>query len=243
MATGLEMARSLFIDLAEKEIPVAMEFLELMSAHYLADLVSWGVIGARTSSSQPHRQLASCLPMPIGFKNSTDGDILTAVQGAFSASFNHTFMSINDKGLISTIQSKGNKHTHIVLRGGVEKPNYDKNSINDAMELCHKMGIKKELIVDCSHDNSYKDYKKQKEVFNEVLNQVLLGNHHIIGAMLESHLFSGNQPHTGNLKYAISLTDPCIDWLETEKIILDAFEKLSSISNDSKIEKCAAFKN
>ena len=228
MRAGLEMARSLFIDLTENKVPLAMEFLEPISAHYLADLISWGAIGARTSSSQPHRQLASCLTMPVGFKNSTDGNVLTAVQGAFSASFSHTFISINENGAPSAIQSKGNKHTHIVLRGGSGKPNYDEKSIANAMELCHKMGFKKELIIDCSHDNSNKEYMKQKEVFNDVLNQVLLGNHHIIGAMLESHLFSGNQPHSENLKYAISLTDPCIDWLETEKIILDAFEKLSS---------------
>lgn len=228
IATGLEIARSLFLDLTDKQVPLAMEFLEMLSANYLAEFISWGSIGARTSASQPHRQLASCLNMPIGFKNGTDGDILVAAQGALSAQFSHSFMGINDQGIISNIRSQGNSFTHIVLRGGGGKTNYDKESIDKAIELSQKMGIKKGVVVDCSHDNSYRDYLKQKEVFHEVVKQKIEGNKNIVGVMLESHLFSGNQPYSENLKYAISLTDPCLDWLETEKIILNAYEKLSN---------------
>jgi 3-deoxy-7-phosphoheptulonate synthase len=231
IASGLETARQLFLDLLDKQVPLAMEFLEVMGANYLSELIAWGSIGARTSASQPHRQLASLLSMPIGFKNSTDGDILTAAQGAFSAQFPHSFMGINEQGFVSNIHSYGNLFTHIVLRGGGGKANYDKESIAKAIEITKKTGIKKQLIIDCSHDNSYRDYRKQKEVFQEVLQQKLEGNDAIVGAMLESHLFSGNQSYSQNLKYAVSLTDPCIDWHETEKIILDAYNKLETQIN------------
>lgn len=228
MNSGLKLARSLLLDLASMGVPAGMEFLELMSSNYLSDLISWGSIGARTSSSQPHRQLASSLPMPVGFKNATDGNLTVAVQGALAAQFPHSFMNIDDEGRICTVHSEGNTYAHIVLRGSQSRSNYDEQSIRFALGLLETSGVRKELLIDCSHGNAYKDYMKQKGVFDSVINQVIDGNEHIVGTMLESHLQGGSQAHSGKLSPFISLTDPCLDWQTTEELLLQAHEKLLS---------------
>lgn len=220
---GLHITRKLLIELAEKGIPAACEFLDPLTAAYNGDLISWGCIGARTSASQIHRQVASLLPMPIAFKNSTEGNIEIAVNGCLYASQSHKFLSMHEAGHIALIESKGNPDTHIVLRGAEEKPNYDAQSIQTALKLLEKSHLPKRLIIDCSHGNSRKQHEQQMTVFRSVMEQVRSGTKEIKGLMLESYLKSGHQPHYGKaeeLMYDVSITDPCLSFEETEALIL-----------------------
>lgn len=232
MNKGLSLARELFLELASIKVATAMEFLELMSANYLADLVSWGCIGARTSASQPHRQIASLLPMPVGFKNDIDGNISTAVEGALAAKRAHAFMNINEEGIISQVLSSGNRCPHIVLRGGGGRTNFDEESITYATSLLESNHLSKKLLIDCAHGNSFKNESLQKNVFKEVIGQMIEGNEAIVGTMLESHLFSGNQEHHKEIDphYGISLTDPCINWQDTEDLVLYAYDQLQKVT-------------
>lgn len=222
---GLFQARKFFVDLTEMEIPIATEFLSPIVSTYVDDLVSWGFIGARTSSSQIHRELASLFPFPIGFKNSLDGNVEAAISGVMTASNPHTFFHINDQGRLCKVKSSGNPYGHVVHRGSLFASNYDEKSILKTMKNLQQLGMPPRILVDCSHGNSQKDYEKQKEVFYSVLNQIESGNSHILGMMLESHLKAGSQPLTQDLtalEEGISITDPCMDFSETEELLLAA---------------------
>ena len=219
--SGIRLTRQLLLDLAEMEVSTAAEFLDPSSAYYFGDLLSWGCIGARTAASQTHRQLASGLSMPVAFKNSTEGNINTAISGVINASSPHTFIGINAQGKLSTVHTNGNTHGHIVLRGGEGKPNYDPQSISYALERLQKANLPRCLLIDCAHDNSARKHDQQTLVFQSLINQVIEGNRDIRGILLESHLDSGNQPMTNStdLKYGISVTDPCLNWETTEHLI------------------------
>ncbi len=229
---GLRKARELLIWLAEMELPVATEALDPISPQYLAELFSWSAIGARTSESQTHREMASGLSMPVGFKNGTDGSLDIAINALKSAASSHSFMGINQKGQVAIIQTKGNPDGHIILRGG-KQPNYDSVCVSDCEEQLQAAKLTAGLVVDCSHANSNKDYRRQPLVAQNVVNQILEGNQSIIGIMLESHLNAGNQSSDGkafaDLEYGISITDGCINWQSTEDLIALMRERLITV--------------
>jgi len=218
---GLRQARSLLLSIAEIGLPAATEFLDPIVPQYLADLVSWAAIGARTIESQIHRQMASGLSMPVGFKNSTDGNLLPAIDAIKAASCAHSFMGIDRNGRVVIAETRGNKYGHIVMRGGSDGPNYGSEYVAFAQVLLRKAGISAGVIIDCSHANSQKDYKKQRTVFFDVAEQIRRGNPLIAGIMLESFINKGNQQFTEpkDVKYGVSLTDSCISWEETEELI------------------------
>lgn len=230
--TGLRKARELLIWLAELGLPVATEALDPISPQYLGELFSWAAIGARTSESQTHREMASGLSMPVGFKNGTDGSLDIAINALKSAASGHRFMGINKEGQVAVIKTQGNPDGHIILRGG-KLPNYDSVCVADCEEELQKANVSSSLIVDCSHANSAKDYRRQPLVAQNVVNQILEGNQSIIGIMLESHLNAGNQSSTGktlkDLEYGVSITDGCIDWQQTESLILQTRDKLITV--------------
>ena len=230
--TGLRKARELLIWLAELEIPVATEALDPISPQYLAELFSWSAIGARTSESQTHREMASGLSMPVGFKNGTDGSLDIAVNALKSAASGHSFMGINKQGQVAVISTSGNPDGHIILRGG-KQPNYDSVCVSDCEVDLEKAGLTAGLMVDCSHANSSKDYRRQPLVAQNVVNQILEGNQSIIGIMLESHINAGNQKGDGvpvdELEYGMSITDGCIDWETTDTLITQTRDKLITV--------------
>lgn len=229
--TGLIWTRELLIALAEMQVPCATEFVDPLAALYFNDLISWGFIGARTSSSQPHRQFASAMDMPIGFKNATDGDLNGAIHGVLSVKEPHAFLHIDGEGKLCAMQSKGNPHAHVVLRGSYDFTNYDHLSVTKASDLLQSYRLATRLMIDCSHGNSLKQHDKQQTVFLSVLEQMEKGDLRIFGLMLESHLESGNQPlplDLSQLKYAVSITDPCLDWKTTERLIYSAHHILLS---------------
>ncbi|WP_166423190.1 3-deoxy-7-phosphoheptulonate synthase [Paraglaciecola sp. 20A4] len=230
--TGLRKARELLIWLAELEIPVATEALDPISPQYLAELFSWSAIGARTSESQTHREMASGLSMPVGFKNGTDGSLDIAINALQSAASGHSFMGINGEGQVSVIKTQGNPDGHIILRGG-KQPNYDSVCVADCEEEMRSAKLSAGLVVDCSHANSSKDYRRQPLVAKNVVNQILEGNQSVIGIMLESHLKSGNQSNKGKsaseLEYGVSITDGCIDWESTDELINHMRDKLITV--------------
>lgn len=229
VATGMRWTRQLLLDLAELNVGAASEFLDPTSASYFGDLVSWGCIGARTTSSQTHRQMASGLPMPVAFKNSIDGNVETAINGILNATTPHTLIGINPQGRISTIRTPGNPHSHIVLRGAKSKPNYDPQSILHALDRLRHARLPERLLIDCSHDNSSRTADKQLSVFQSIIHQVVEGNRNIRGILLESHLNAGKQPFSADLsklKYGVSLTDSCLNWQTTERLILWGHEML-----------------
>jgi 3-deoxy-7-phosphoheptulonate synthase len=207
----------LLSDLAAEGVPVGTEYLDLISPQYIADLVSWGAIGARTTESQGHRELASGLSCPVGFKNSTDGGFKIAIDAVKAASNPHVFMSLTKEGHSAIFSTKGNSDCHIILRGG-KQPNYDDKNIQHAAEQLEKYGLKAQMMVDCSHANSMKDFRRQIDVCDNVAAQISDGENRIIGVMLESHLVEGRQDViTGQpLTYGQSITDACISWEATE---------------------------
>ena len=229
---GLKKARELLIWIAELELPVATEALDPISPQYLAELFSWSAIGARTSESQTHREMASGLSMPVGFKNGTDGSLDIAINALKSAASGHRFMGINKKGQVSVIKTEGNPDGHVILRGG-KQPNYDSVAVAECEKVLTDKGLPASLVVDCSHANSSKDYRRQPLVAENVVNQIVEGNESIIGIMLESHLNAGNQPSDGKLldelDYGVSITDGCIDWNATETLIKEAQVKLAPV--------------
>lgn len=226
MSFGLRLTRELLLALTKKNIPLGSELLEPYVTHYFSEFLSWGCIGARTSTSQPHRQMASGLPFPVGFKNTPDGNIDNAIHGILAASSPHTFLGMQSNGLPARVKTRGNEECHIVLRGGDKKPNYDSLSIAQAFEKSEYFGIPQRVLIDCSHDNCKKQHEQQIIVFDAVIEQILHGNHSIVGLMLESHLNAGCQPITPSLRYGVSITDPCLDWKTTEILILKAHQKL-----------------
>lgn len=226
---GLLIARSLLIKLAELGLPTATEALDPIVPQYIGELVSWSAIGARTTESQTHREMASGLSMPVGFKNGTDGSVKVALNALQSARIPHNFLGIDQKGQVSIFKTKGNAYGHIILRGGDKQPNFDAANVKIAEEKLKEAKLPPRIVVDCSHGNSNKDYKLQASVFESIIQQILDGNTSIVGMMLESNLTEGSQPIPSNLeqlKYGVSVTDKCINWEETEKIILAAYEKL-----------------
>ena len=230
MAEGLRRARQFLMGVCEIGLPCATEFLDPFTPQYIADLISWGAIGARTAESQTHRQLASGLSMPIGFKNGTGGSIQLAVDGMIAASAQHAFLGIDDAGAAAVVQTSGNDSCHIVLRGGSDGPNYDAEHVAVAQKALQNSGMAPNLVVDCSHANCDKDHTKQPVAFRDVLTQRVDGNRGIVGVMLESHLNAGNQSLNGDrssLKYGVSITDPCVDWQTTEALLREAAEVLA----------------
>lgn len=228
IVAGLKNSRKLLIDLSNLKIPAAMEFLEPSTPSYLSDLISWGCIGARTSESQTHRQMASNLDMPVSFKNSTSGSIDVAINGILSAAISHTYIGMCDNGFLSVVKTKGNPSCHLTLRGSDSKPNYDPESIGFSLKALKKANLLENLIIDCSHGNSERDFLKQPNVFQSVIHQIIEGNSNIKGIILESELFAGNQPilkDVSQMKYGVSVTDACIDFVTTETLIKWAFEK------------------
>ena len=227
---GIRIARQLLIDLAELGLPTATEALDPIIPQYIGDMISWIAIGARTAESQKHREMSSGLSAPVGFKNGTDGNIQVALNAMKSALSPHSFLGVDSEGRIAVYNTNGNPYSHVVLRGGKE-PNYDSEHIKHCYEELIKSGLRKKIMVDCSHGNSRKDPKNQPQVFREVVDQVVAGSNAICGMMVESNLFEGNQKipeDLSQLKYGVSVTDACIDWPTSEEIILEAHEKLSN---------------
>ena len=226
---GLKIARRLLAQLTEMGLATATEALDPIVPQYISDLISWSAIGARTTESQTHREMASGLSMPVGFKNGTDGNIQVAINAMKSALAPHSFLGIDPEGRISVFQTKGNPYSHVVLRGGDSQPNYDPASVAQCQKELEKAGLMQKIMIDCSHGTSNKDHNKQPGVFASVVDQVIAGNKSLVGMMVESNLFEGNQGIPKNLtdlKYGVSVTDKCIDWPTTEKMILDAYQRL-----------------
>ena len=226
---GLRQGRELLAWLAEKNIPTGTEALNPITPQYLADLISWCAIGARTTESQTHREMSSGLSMPVGFKNGTDGNLTMAINAIKACSSKQSFLGINDQGQISTFKAKGNKSSHIILRGGA-KPNYDEEAVKNCEKLLKENDLAERIMIDCSHDNSNQDYRNQGKVIEDIKSQILLGNKSIFGLMLESNLFSGKQKILDNkddMQYGVSVTDGCIDWEETEEVIRSLSKAIS----------------
>ncbi|MDJ0697072.1 3-deoxy-7-phosphoheptulonate synthase [Mastigocoleus sp. MO_188.B34] len=226
---GILLARKLLLQIAELGLPAGTEALDPIVPQYISELIAWSAIGARTAESQTHREMSSGLSMPVGFKNGTDGNIQVALNALHSAKNPHHFLGINKQGEVSVVQTKGNDYGHVILRGGNGKPNYDQTSIQLVEEQLKKANISPRLVIDCSHGNSKKNYTLQASVLENIVQQIVDGNTSIVGMMMESNLHEGNQKIPSNLedlKYGVSVTDACIGWEETEKIILDSYEKL-----------------
>jgi 3-deoxy-7-phosphoheptulonate synthase len=226
--SGLRTARRLLMGINELGLPAASEFLDPVVPQYIADLVSWAAIGARTTESQTHREMASGLSMPVGFKNGTDGSLQIAIDAMLSSRHPHHFLGIDEMGAVSVVQTTGNEDGHVVLRGGRARTNYDSASIAEAAASLAKAGLPPALMVDCSHANSGKLHSRQEEVWQNLIAQRLEGNTAIIGVMLESHLHEGSQPlkDPKNLQYGISITDACLGWEVTERMLRQGAELL-----------------
>ena len=228
---GMEKARAFLLQVAELGLPAATEALDPIAPQYLGDLISWTAIGARTSESQTHREMASGLSTPVGFKNATDGNTEVAINGVKSAARPHSFLGINKQGRSSIVRTSGNPYGHIVLRGG-DRPNYDTVSISMAERALAEAKFAPNIVVDCSHANSFKDHNLQSLVLSDCVHQIREGNRSIVGMMLESNLEGGNQPipdDLSKLKYGCSVTDPCLDWPSTEAAILKARDQLRDV--------------
>lgn len=229
---GLHIGRQLLLDIAHIGLPTATEALDPISPQYLQDLISWSAIGARTTESQTHREMASGLSSAVGFKNGTDGSLDVAINALKSVSSPHRFLGINQQGQVAIIHTKGNKFGHVVLRGGAGKPNYDSVSVALCEDTLRKAGVATNIMVDCSHANSNKDHGLQPLVADNVTNQILEGNTSIMGLMIESNLEEGNQPipeKLSDLKPGVSITDACIGWNSTEQLLRSMRDKLKDV--------------
>lgn len=227
--TGLRLARQLLLDISAIGLPAATEFLDPIVPQYIADLVTWAAIGARTTESQTHREMASGLSMPVGFKNATDGSLQIALDAMRAAMTPHSFLGIDQDGCTSIIRTAGNPFGHVVLRGGRARSNYDLESIAGAVNDLCKAALPEVLMVDCSHANSGKQHARQEEVWRSVIAQRVAGNRALIGVMVESHLEEGSQPIPANLtalQYGVSITDACVSWETTERLIRWAHAEL-----------------
>lgn len=232
---GLSTARQLLKYNAELGLPSGTEFLDTFVPQYIGDLISWGAIGARTVESQLHRQMASGVSMPIGFKNSTAGNIGVAINAVLSARQSHCFFGLDQYGVPSVVTTRGNLYTHIILRGGDSGANYDSCSVRKAQVALSESGLDNRLMIDCSHGNSNKDYRLQPVIFEDAIKQMVDGNAGIIGLMLESNINDGNQKipeDPKELKYGVSITDPCVGWETTKKLIMDAYRMLLRSKKD-----------
>lgn len=226
---GLVRARRLLAQFAELGLPAGSEALDPLSPQYLGDLISWYAIGARTTESQTHREMASGLSAPVGFKNGTDGGLEVAVNAIRSAAAPHSFLGINPQGRPAIVRTSGNRHGHLVLRGGGGRPNYDTVSVRLAEKALAAAGLPANIVVDCSHANSLKDHTLQPLVFHDVVHQIAEGNRSIVGLMVESNLAAGSQPipdDLSQLRYGVSVTDACVDWATTEEMLARANAEL-----------------
>lgn len=230
VAHGLPLARKLLLDIAALGIPAANEALDPVTPQYIADLITWAAIGARTTESQTHREMASGLSMPVGFKNGTDGSLSVAINAIESASNPHSFTGMDEQGRVSVIRTTGNPHCHIVLRGGSGGPNFDPVSINNAAEKLTASKLNPRVLVDCSHANSSKNHNNQPLVLRSVSDQIREGSKNILGVMVESHLVAGKQDYTPgkNLQYGQSITDACIDFETTERAIAELAQAVAT---------------
>ncbi|BDG08752.1 3-deoxy-7-phosphoheptulonate synthase [Anaeromyxobacter paludicola] len=229
---GMERARKFLLDVNELGLPAGTEALDPIAPHYRGDLIAWTAIGARTSESQTHRNLASGLSTPVGFKNGTEGEIDGAVNAILSAARPHAFLGINDQGRSAVIRTRGNRHGHLVLRGGGGRPNFDSVSIAMAEEALAKAGLPGNIVVDCSHANSWKKPELQPKVVNDVVDQIRRGNRSVVGLMIESFLEAGNQPIPADLSkltFGRSVTDPCLSWDDTAAVLREAREVLKPV--------------
>ncbi|MBW4617669.1 MAG: 3-deoxy-7-phosphoheptulonate synthase [Desmonostoc vinosum HA7617-LM4] len=225
---GLLIARSLLLQITELGLPAGTEALDPIIPQYISELISWSAIGARTTESQTHREMASGLSMPVGFKNGTDGSVQVALNALQSARNPHNFLGINQKGQVSVFQTRGNAYGHVILRGG-SQPNFDAANVKLVEEQLKQASLPPRIVIDCSHGNTNKNYKLQAAVLEDVVQQIVNRNTSIVGMMLESNIHEGSQPITPQrqqLQYGVSVTDKCIGWEETEKIILAAYEQL-----------------
>jgi len=231
--TGLKIARRLLLDITGLGLPAATEFLDPIVPQYIADLITWAAIGARTTESQTHREMASGLSMPVGLKNNTDGSLQSAIDAMGAARHPHSFLGINEDGVTGIVRTTGNPHAHIVLRGGRTMTNYDAASIRAAEEKLRTENLPPVLMVDCSHANSGKQFAKQEDVWRSVIQQRVEGTRSLIGLMVESNLHEGNQPipqNLADLRYGVSITDSCIGWETTERMLRWGYETLGKLS-------------
>ena len=229
---GIRIGRKLLLDIVDLNLPTGTEYLDLISPQYISDIISWGAIGARTTESQCHRELASGLSCPVGFKNGTDGNLQIVFDAIKSASGAHHFLSVTKEGNSAIFSTSGNSYCHTILRGGTKKVNYDEKSIDEVSARLDKASLPQQIVVDCSHANSLKDHKKQMLVVDDLAKQLSSGENRIKGVMIESNLVEGNQNiNDKNLVYGKSVTDACIGWEDTEKAIL----KLSDAVNKRKL--------
>ena len=229
---GIRLARQLLLDINTLGLPAGTEALDPVSPQYLADLISWYAVGARTTESQTHREMASGLSAPVGFKNGTDGGLEVAVNAMISAGSAHSFLGINGQGRIAIVRTAGNKHPHVVLRGGGGRPNYDTVSVSLTEQALTKGKLPQNIVVDCSHANSFKKPEMQPMVMADCVNQIRMGNRSIVGLMIESNIVAGTQSIPADLKqltYGQSVTDGCVDWAATEKMIRDAAAQLKDV--------------
>jgi len=232
ISKGLGVARRLLCAITDLGVPVAGEMLDPVTPHYLADLISWGAIGARTTESQTHREMASGLSFPVGFKNGTDGNLQIAIDAMGAALHSHSFIGINNEGQTSIVRTEGNEDVHIVLRGGSDGPNYAPVYIEATKDLLAKKKLKPTIMVDCSHANSNKDHRLQGEVLDSVLDQIVAGEKAISSVMIESNLEEGNQAISedlSQLRYGVSVTDKCVSWEETEAMLRRAHARLKEL--------------
>ena len=214
ISKGVEMARKLLIDLAKLNLPAGTEFLDPISPQYITDIISWGAIGARTAESQIHRELASGLSCPVGIKNGTDGSLKAAIDGIQAANHSHVFLGATKEADIAMLKTAGNNDSHIILRGGKE-PNYDANSVNETLTALREAEVNESIMIDASHGNSQKQFKRQLPVVESISQQISGGNKNIKGVMIESHLVEGNQKISESLTYGQSVTDGCVGWEDT----------------------------
>tara|TARA_B100000446_G_scaffold1413_2_gene1426 strand:- start:6360 stop:7430 length:1071 start_codon:yes stop_codon:yes gene_type:complete len=232
---GLQIGRKLLLDISEMGLPTATEALDPISPQYVQDLISWSAIGARTTESQTHREMASGLSSAVGFKNGTDGGLTVAINALESVSSPHRFLGINMNGQVAITHTKGNPYGHVVLRGGNGKPNYDSVSIALCEQELQSAGVSTNIMVDCSHANSNKNHDLQPLVMDNIANQIIEGNQTIIGIMIESNISAGNQKISSNLDdltYGVSVTDACIDWETTERTLTEMSNKLKDALKD-----------
>jgi 3-deoxy-7-phosphoheptulonate synthase len=235
---GMEKARRFLLDVSELGLPTATEALDPIAPQYYGDLVAWTAIGARTSESQTHREMASGLSTPVGFKNATDGDLAAAINAIISAAHPHSFLGINNQGQSAITRTRGNPYGHLVLRGGGGRPNYDTVSISLAEKALAKAGLPGNIVIDCSHANSWKQPDYQPLVMRDVMHQIREGNRSVVGLMVESHLVEGNQPIPADLSrliYGCSVTDACVGWETTEAMIRDAAAVLREVPVRSRL--------
>ena len=229
---GLQLARKVLLEINELGLPAGTEALDPISPQYLSDLIAWSAIGARTTESQTHREMASGLSTPVGFKNGTDGGLQVAINALLSVSNPHSFLGIDQDGQVAVIRTKGNRCGHIVLRGGAKGPNYDSVTIAVVEKELAKHKLPLNIVVDCSHANSNKDPSLQPLVMHDLVHQIIEGNRSLTGVMLESNIHAGNQSipaDLSQLKYGVSVTDACIDWATTERVLREARNKLKDV--------------